>query len=192
MEIHDCSLWKLLKNFASLNSGPTTRPISISTRFKMFESIFAGVKYIQDRGFKHLDLKPSNILIKTRPDGSWNEVDCRITDFGIGGKGDRQTGQAGTPGFTSPEQLIGNGIPKSDNYSLGKLMVMIFTEWNTAWNLLFQPISELERNNLNFGQEWDSMFGVIRGLLNVRSFLSEIEILKKNCDKNFYFVIIYF
>jgi len=111
----------------------------------MFEFILSGVKYIQDRGFKHLDLKPSNILLKTRQDGSWNEIDCRITDFGIGGKEDRQTGHAGTPGFTSPEQLVQIGTKKSDNYSLGKLMVMIFTEWNTAWNLLFQPISDAEK-----------------------------------------------
>jgi len=72
-EIHDCSLWQLLKNFALQNPGPTPRPILISTRFKMYEFIFAGAKYIQDSGFKHLDLKPGNILLKTRPDGSWNQ-----------------------------------------------------------------------------------------------------------------------
>ena len=166
MEVHDCSLWELLKSFSI-----QARPISIQTRFKLFEFIFSGVKYIQDRGFKHLDLKPSNILLKTRQDGTWNEIDCRIIDFGIGGKDHRQTDQAGTPGFTSPEQLVQNGIPKSDNYSLGKLMVMIFTEWNTAWNLLFKPISELDRTNLNFGRERNSLFDVIRGLLNVTFFL---------------------
>jgi len=102
------------------------------------------------------------------PIPGWNEIDCRITDFGIGGKDDRQTGHAGTPGFTSPEQLIGNGIPKSDNYSLGKLMVMIFTEWSTAWNLLFQPISDLDRSNLDFARERYTLFDIIRRLLNVR------------------------
>jgi len=177
MDVHDCSLWELLKSF-SLQTPP--RPISIETRFKIFECIFAGVKYIQDRGFKHLDLKPSNILLNTRKDGSWNERDCRITDFGIGGKIDRQTGRAGTPGFTSPEQLIQNGTQKSDNYSLGKLMVMLFSEWDTAWNILYQPITELDRNNIycNLGNERLKVFSVILGLLNVSEIRPNLAELK--------------
>ena len=164
MDVHDCNLWELLKTF-SLQNPP--REIPIKVRFKMFKCILDGAKHIQCQKFKHLDLKPSNILLKTRRDGSWNEIDCRITDFGIGGKEDRENERAGTPGFTSPEQLIGKGCPKSDNYSLAKLMVMIFAEWNTAWSLLYKPITELDRNNLKFGDERDSIFYVIRGLLNV-------------------------
>ena len=101
-----------------------------------------------------------------------------ITDFGISGRENTQMGQAGTPGYSSPEQLIGNSDRKSDNYSFGKIMVMIFTEWNTAWDLLFKPISDLDRANLNFDQKRDSLFGVIRGLLNVSFFFVEVNFLK--------------
>ena len=173
MEVFDCTVWEYFKKSDVQNPspnafGPIPRPISISTRFKMFEKILAGAKYIQDQGFKHLDLKPSNVLLKLRPDGTWNEVDIVITDFGVGGANDRQTGHAGTPGFASPEQFIGDGHRKSDNYSFGKLMVIIFSKWQTSWNLLFQPISDADYRNINFNAQQLPAFHTITELLKVK------------------------
>ena len=160
-------MWELLKIFA--HHRPTPRTITAAVRFKMFEKIFAGAKYIQDSGYKHLDLKPSNILLRVRPDGSWNEIDCVITDFGIGGQTNKQTGNAGTPAFASPEQLIGPGDRKSDNYSFGRLMTMIFAEWQTAWNILFQPVTDAEKPNIlsNLHFYHQPVYVVITQLLQV-------------------------
>ena len=131
----------------------------------------------KDQGFKHLDLKPSNVLLKTRPDGSWNGKDCVITDFGVGGRNDQIKGNAGTPGFASPEQMVGPGEKKSDNYSFGKIMVMIFSEWQTAWNILFQPITDSEKQNIlpNLDLKLQPIFAVITELLKVRYFFCEIN-----------------
>jgi len=136
----------------------------------------------KDQGFKHLDLKPSNVLLKTRPDGSWNGKDCVITDFGVGGRNDQIKGNAGTPGFASPEQMVGPGEKKSDNYSFGKIMVMIFSEWQTAWNILFQPITDSEKQNIlpNLDLRLQPLFAVITELLKVSSICAKLTVkLKK-------------
>ena len=91
MDVYSCTLWQYLKHFHRQN-----RNIPMRVRFKLFKKIFSGSKEIQDHGFKHLDLKPGNVLLITRPDGTWNEVDCVLTDFGIGALHDQETGK----GFT--------------------------------------------------------------------------------------------
>jgi len=65
--------------------------------------------------------------------------------------------------------MIGPGDQKSDNYSFGKMMVMIFAEWQTAWNILFQPITDSEKTNIlpNLDLNLQPIFVVISGLLNV-------------------------
>ena len=161
MSIYDCSLWEYLKF-----SNSQGRQIPMSVRFKLFKKVLAGLRIIQDGGFRHLDIKPRNILLKTvdgKKTGLWNETDLVIIDFGIGGRNDKQTGLAGTPGFCSPEQLIGQSHRKSDNYSFGKLMVMIFCDWPTAWNVLYQPVTESEK--IRFHLRFDT---VVRRLLKVR------------------------
>ena len=78
-----------------------------------------------------------------------------------------ETGLAGTPGFASPEQLVAQSHRKSDNYSFGKLMVMVFCNWPTSWNLLFRPITENERNQIQFNQR---LMHVVRELLKVKKY----------------------
>ena len=88
MDVYSCSLWQYLKSFHLQN-----RNIPMRVRFKLFEKIFGGAKEIQDHGFKHLDLKPGNVLLNTNPDGTWNETDCVVIDFGIGALHDQETGK---------------------------------------------------------------------------------------------------
>jgi len=40
---------------------------------------------------------------------------------------------AGTPGFASPEQLIGLPSKRSDNYSFGMVVIFLFTTWPNVW-----------------------------------------------------------
>ena len=164
MPIYDCTLWEYLKNSHTKN-----RPIPMDVRFKIFEKALSGLKEIQYRGFRHLDIKTPNIMLKTRngtKTGVWTEQDLVIIDFGIGGSNDQKTGLAGTPGFASPEQLFGNTHPKSDNYGFGKLMIMIFCDWPTAWDVLYQPVTDSEKSKSRFKVTRFDM--VVRKLLKVQ------------------------
>ena len=178
MEIYDTNLWRYLKS--SHNIG---RNIPMRVRFKLFEQILAGAREIQNRYFRHLDLKPSNILLRTRRHGSWNERNCGITDFGIGGNFRTHGGNlerlSGTPGFSSPEQLIGQSHQKSDNFSFGKLMVFIFCNWPTSWNLIYQPVTENERNQIPFNPQF---LHVVRQLLQVNIGTHFIEFINSFFD----------
>jgi serine/threonine-protein kinase len=81
-------------------------------------------------GVAHLDLKPANILISTRPhpDGIAeldDVIDVRLTDFGIARLIDSPdqattTTTYGTPDYMAPEiGLTGTSGPASDLYALG-------------------------------------------------------------------------
>ena len=156
MKEYDWTLWDLLKK-----TNPTPQ-----IRLKLVSTILEPVMFIQRKNFAHLDLKPANVfigLIGTEWDGST----LVIGDFGISSKRNSSAiCQSGTPGFSSPEQFVGRPSSKSDNYAFGKVAVLTLFEWNTAWNLLAQPIkkgavSEVERNLKPLHQ-------LVSGLLHVR------------------------
>mgnify|MGYP000475769535 CR=1 FL=1 len=167
MMVYDCSLWEYLKS-----SNAHKRKIPMDVRFKIYEKTLAGLKEIQNHGFRHLDIKPANVMLKTTDGtktGTWNEQDLVIIDFGVGGRNDQKTGLAGTPGFASPEQLIGNSHQKSDNFSFGKLMIMIFCDWPTAWNIIYQPVTQSERRNIKFPVSFST---VVEKLLKVKIYFT--------------------
>jgi len=75
----------------------------------------------------HLDIKPSNIVIKNDK--------YLITDFEIASIIDKETGlskdteKVGTDYFTAPEvrNLVGTRTPKADYWSLGMVIYYILT-----------------------------------------------------------------
>jgi len=84
------------------------------TRLQMLECIVRALGDLQDRNLCHLDIKPSNILVNLTGT-KWNG-DLVLTDFGLSGTVENATGRAGTPGFGSPEQFVGQVHKHSDNY----------------------------------------------------------------------------
>ena len=166
MAIYSQNLWQFFKSCE--NSNPPIN-IPMSSRYEMFEKIFAGLDYLQKNGFVHLDLKLSNILIKTNSAKNWDRKNLVLSDFGIGGTDLATLGKCGTPGFASPEQLVGNPHVKSDNYGFGRVMVYLFCRWDTAWDSLFQPITDAEFASLTPSPTEKDLFSIFTDLTKVRN-----------------------
>jgi len=90
----------------------------------------SALQYAHENNIIHRDIKPSNILLQNHLER------VRITDFGIAqditGKIDDSTqtedATAGTPGFMSPEQNLGEKLDKqTDIFSLGMTFYYMLT-----------------------------------------------------------------
>lgn len=85
-----------------------------------------------DLGILHRDLKPDNLMLTTRPDGTYL---VKLVDFGIARAMDSKatrvtrTGFAvGTPDYMSPEQLAGDVLDaRSDEYALALVAFIMLT-----------------------------------------------------------------
>lgn len=83
-------------------------------------------------GILHRDLKPDNLMLTKRPDGTFV---VKLVDFGIARTMDSGTQQVtrtgfavGTPEFMSPEQLSGDVLDgRSDQYSLALVAFIALT-----------------------------------------------------------------
>ena len=163
MAIYDVNLWQF---FQKKSSSIPPQDVSISDRFKLLWSILNGLEFLHQKSLKHLDVKLSNVMIKTDAAGDFDGQNCVITDFGIGAKRDKETGMAGTPGFASPEQLISPKVGlESDLYSFGRLMAFLFAEWNFAWAILYSPIENYSQ--IAFSTNHKAVISVIQKLLKV-------------------------
>jgi tetratricopeptide (TPR) repeat protein len=105
--------------------------LPLSRKLDLFREVCGAVSYAHQRLVVHRDLKPGNILVTA--DGQ-----PKLLDFGIAKllgpvPGDHTLPQATvmhsfTPGFASPEQVLGQPITTaSDVYSLGVLLYLMLT-----------------------------------------------------------------
>ncbi len=80
------------------------------------------------RGVWHLDLKPENVMLRDADEGAEQAV---LVDFGIsrlaGTASETATPPAGSLAYAAPEQLRGAPCAASDQYSLARMAVEMFT-----------------------------------------------------------------
>jgi serine/threonine-protein kinase len=104
---------------------------NVSKRLALFGAVLSAVAHAHSHLVIHRDLKPSNILVT--PDGR-----AKLLDFGIAklvddgqdepevGRLTREGGQALTPEYAAPEQLLGQAVTTAtDVYALGVLLHLL-------------------------------------------------------------------
>lgn len=114
-----------------LDLHAASRQLSIRERLRLFQEVCAAVAFAHRHLVVHRDLKPANILVTA--DGQ-----VKLLDFGIAkllqpapDAGPAPTStvmRALTPGFASPEQILGRPVTTaSDVYSLGVVLYTLLT-----------------------------------------------------------------
>ena len=108
------------------------RSLSINARLALFRQVCSAVQYAHQRLIIHRDIKPGNILVTA--DGTPKLLDfgiAKILNEGAEGKGVDATLTAFaalTPGYASPEQVMGRAITTAtDVYSLGVVLYELLT-----------------------------------------------------------------
>ena len=168
MDKYDSNLCQQLKKSNSDSA------LTLSTRISIMQTILDVLIFIQQKGFCHLDVKPSNIFLNLNESGNWNGKDLVIGDFGLSSSQTNLEGRCGTPGFAAPEQFMGNPSAKSDNFGFGRTVVLILFNWDQAWNLLAQPLTDDEYKNHPLRDQ--PISDVITNLLNVSRLFSQLKI----------------
>lgn len=94
-------------------------PTALHTFVRILEQVARAVQFVHDNRLLHLDIKPSNVLV--RRDGT-----PLLADFGVVRELDREfthtRSYSGTPVYSSPEQLARDDDsigPRTDVYGLG-------------------------------------------------------------------------
>jgi eukaryotic-like serine/threonine-protein kinase len=104
--------------------------LSVQGVEQMFQQAAAALQYAHDHQVVHLDVKPSNFLIRTSREHP-KRPDLLLTDFGIS-KLSMLTSRAsqsirGTPTYMAPEQWEGHPVPASDQYALAVMLYELLT-----------------------------------------------------------------
>lgn len=114
--------------------------VSVSAALDIFVQVLAGLDYLHQLGYRHLDIKPDNILFRTTPNGYF----VRLADFGTMVQqaehpADYQHNFVGTLGWLAPEQVLPAGwdadnaaalyctSQATDMYALGLLLFYLMT-----------------------------------------------------------------
>jgi len=129
---------------------PKGQAIPLPTIIPYVEQVSNALQYAHNKQVIHRDVKPENMLL-----GLGNQV--LLSDFGIATKTPsartpgRREEVAGTRGYMAPEQMDGEPVPQSDQYSLG----VVVYEWLTGSLPSMEQINGLgvKRPNSTLGKQ---------------------------------------
>jgi serine/threonine-protein kinase len=126
--------------------------LTLEQQVKLLQEVALAVHEAHRQGLIHRDLKPGNILVEQREDGTWKPY---VVDFGlarqVAEQGQTQTGEVlGTPAYMSPEQVKGDVRKldrRSDVYSLGATLYDVIAGRppfvsEQPWELLLMAVTE--------------------------------------------------
>lgn len=105
-------------------------PLEPARAAHLIQQVAAGLEAAHSAGLVHRDVKPSNVVVKTRE----GEEVALITDFGLARLADDDAGITltgdfmGSVDFVAPEQIEGTTVDaRTDVYSLGALTYFLLT-----------------------------------------------------------------
>jgi hypothetical protein len=114
----------------SLQTRVERGPLPAGTVTRITRQLASALAAAHASGVVHRDVKPSNIWIRRRADGSEAAV---LLDFGIAMPADAAGSASGTRGYRSPEQAIGAPCDaRSDHFALGCVVFEMLTG-RKAW-----------------------------------------------------------
>ncbi|QRN96500.1 protein kinase [Archangium violaceum] len=126
--------------------------MTLEQQVKLLQEVATAVHEAHRQGMIHRDLKPGNILVERREDGTWKPY---VVDFGlareVAEQGQTQTGEVlGTPAYMSPEQANGDVHQldrRTDVYSLGATLYDVIAGRppyvsEHPWKLLLMSVQE--------------------------------------------------
>jgi serine/threonine protein kinase len=113
-----------------LRNRPTNELLSPQAVAHFMVQAADALQHAHDQQLVHQDVKPSNFLIRSRPNHS-GPPDLMLADFGIA-KFTTATSMAsqnvrGTPAYMPPEQWDGRPAPASDQYALAMMAYHLLT-----------------------------------------------------------------
>jgi serine/threonine protein kinase len=140
----------------------------------VIKSLASALDYCHSRGIVHRDLKPENLLLRSK-----NDETIKIADFGLAkitnsASQSLMTTACGTPGYVSPEVLLGRGYSAAvDLWSVGVILYILlcgfppFYSENNA--VLFEQIKrgEFDFPSPYFDSVSDDAISLVRSLLTV-------------------------
>lgn len=131
---------ELLEGISLSASVKRKGPMELGHLGTMITQISRALGHAHQHGLVHRDVKPDNVYLEDLGDDAalGTPFRAKLIDFGIArfvtGGGRRMTGEGsfvGTPGYSSPEQFLGEEVgPASDLWSLGA--VAYFAATGTA------------------------------------------------------------
>jgi serine/threonine protein kinase len=108
--------------------------VEVKLALEIVAQVAAGLAAVHEQNLVHRDIKPGNIMVRLKDDGS---IAAKIIDLGLAKAVNEPSAQtaistpgafAGTPEFASPEQFAGVQLDiRSDLYSLGATLWMMLT-----------------------------------------------------------------
>ncbi|KAA6398243.1 MAG: putative serine/threonine protein kinase [Streblomastix strix] len=131
-DIRELEASEIIHNFMTLNIIAKQSQFSLPSCIlrALMNQILEGMRVFHSADLVHRDIKCDNILLHSPPGSGL--VYAKISDFGFAKKVDltnKQTQQAGTVPFMSPEQFLDNPIitKKVDIYALGITFYKLIT-----------------------------------------------------------------
>ncbi|WP_020468821.1 serine/threonine-protein kinase [Zavarzinella formosa] len=104
-----------------------SEPMPVAETARIMRKVAEAMAYAHSQGIVHRDVKPQNMMMDEKGEPL-------LLDFGLASRaeaGDEKLTQEGTamgtPAYMAPEQIDGNGIAASDQYSLGCTLYQMLT-----------------------------------------------------------------